>query len=690
MTAPWIKGLAVAALFTFLVPKADCGTEEPPEPNYAFWIGQAGPTGPLYTGEQQYPFLCSTYESNLGQPLIDNQDGQGSAVFPLKDGAPDYEANPVGYSENCSILTRVDYFYRATDGKFRLYDAAHPPADMSTVTVDGVQKDFLVRVEAGTLNRFLYTIAMLAPYPEAKTSPQTLDNRHWNSKLIYYLRGGVGIGHWQGEAAWHGGVWSSEREAFATMLAEGYAIATSSANETGVHYNMRLAEETALMVKEHFIATYGRPQYTIAIGGSGGGVQQYMFAQNSPGLIDAGIPLYAYPDMITQAIYVGDCNLLEQYFAEEVEADGPSSKWATWSHHQWIEGLNASDTVENVLTGEPGSTECINAWVFAEPLVLNPVFTLPDYLTGLRQYRFPQAAITAVKWTHFNDLENYYPTDARGFAKSPYDNVGVQYGLGALKSGKITKAEFLEINSCAGGWVDQEDYVMWDLLNDPFDSRNMIRDPVACREGIPSPRSVGSLEAMHAAYDSGHVFVGDVDIPLIDLRPYLEAQLDMHNSRQSFSTRQRMLDHDGDARNQVVWFTGPGDHIEDRIYEALDILDEYLTFDRRPAGFTDKCFNDAGALIASGDDVWDGILDDNPAGACTRAYPIKSSARIEAGDTLAGDLFKCALKSVDQAISDGTYGDLTFNEEEQTWLRAIFPDGVCDYRRRDVGRPVGL
>ena len=42
---------------------------------------------------------------------------------------------------------------------------------------------------------------------------------------------------------------------------------------------------------------------------------------------------------------------------------------------------------------------------------------------------------------------------------------------------------------------------------------------------------------------------------MIDWRNYLEGELDMHNSHQSFATRQRLLNYDGDASNQVVWFT---------------------------------------------------------------------------------------------------------------------------------------
>jgi hypothetical protein len=47
------------------------------------------------------------------------------------------------------------------------------------------------------------------------------------------------------------------------------------------------------------------------------------------------------------------------------------------------------------------------------------------------------------------------------------------------------------------------------------------------------------------------VFDGDIDIPIIDWRHYLEDELDMHHSHQSFAARQRMLDHGG-AGNQVI------------------------------------------------------------------------------------------------------------------------------------------
>lgn len=676
------------------VPTATPIPYTPPEvaDGYDFWIGELGPTGPLFSGEQQYPFVCTTIESNLGQPLIDNVNGIGNAVFPEVNGVPDMEGTPLGYSANCSLRTRVDYYYfSSTDSRFHAYDENNPPPDLATLTVKGKTEPFLVRVETGTLDRFIYTIAMLAPFAEVTTSPDSLDNSAWNQKLLYYFRGGVGIGHYQGFAAWAGGLSDDEHTAFSQSLAKGYAVATSTGNETGVHYNMELAHEAALMVKKHFVATYGAPLYTVGAGGSGGGVQQYLIGQNQDDgddkVLDGGLPLYSYPDMVTQTIPVGDCNLLEQYFLEDMSRNPINSKWAKWSNRAWIEGMNASDTVDNSVFDTMGSTECIEAWFFAEPLALNPQVTLPEYYEAMATYKYPASAVSSIKWTHFNDLQNIYSTDSRGFAAIPFDNEGVQYGLQALKDGNITADEFLQLNSCIGTWKEQKDYVMWNPESDPFDANNMDRDPAACLNGEPSPRRSGDIDAMNAAYNRRQVFVGDIDIPLIDIRPYLEDELDMHHSRESFAARSRMLNFDGDASNQVVWFTGPDDDFLARFNEGLALMDTWLLGDAMPSGFVDKCFDNNGNVIAEGSGVWDGILNNKAPGACTQAWPLKSSPRMVAGGKIAGDVFKCVLKSVDQALSDGTFGTVTFTPTQKTYLKKIFETGVCDYSKGDVGLP---
>lgn len=655
-----------------------------------FWVGDQGPSAATdYSGPQQQPFLCLTLESNLGQPEVDNQDGIGAPVFAV---AGDPSSGIVGYSAHCSIKTVLRYFYW-NGSNFLPFDPATqfaaPPADMKRVTVGGADMPFVIRVEAGTLNRFPYAVAMLAPQAEDSTTPQALDHSAWNRKLVYYMRGGVGIGHQQGKAMFVGGLWSEERQTIPALLAQGYAVASSAANETGVHYNLQLGGETAVMLKEHFVQTYGTPAYTVSLGISGGAVQQYVYAQNHPGLFDAGIPIQSYPDMVTQTIYVPDCNLLEQYFLEEVNAD-PASMWASWPARSLIEGLATSETEENDFSGAAGSSECINGWGTAAPLALNPTFAHPKFLPTAQALGWSADAFDDVKWTHFNDLANIYGVDSEGFAPIPWDNVGVQYGLAALNDGSIGPAEFLRINACVGSWKEQPDFVPWDMAGDPFDSRNMNRS-ATCRTdpNAPAPRRSGDVAAMQAAYSSGHVFTGKtLGIPMIDLRPYLESKLDMHNSRQAFSARARLQANGEDAANQVIWFTGSTADLPARVLDAVALLDDYLVGGHRPARFVDQCFTGGGALIASGDKAWAGVLDGGTAGACTAAYPILSSPRMVAGDSFRGDMFKCALKPLDTAFADGTYGQgVAFSEAQKQWLANIFPQGVCDYSQPDQGRP---
>ncbi|NHZ81591.1 hypothetical protein F2P44_20255 [Massilia sp. CCM 8695] len=655
-------------------------------------------TGPMFTGPQQQPFVCRTQESGLGQPLVDNQDGIGHPVFdaPGVDapgvGAPGTRV--LGYSRYCAIKPQIHYFYH-TGESFKPFDAAtgyaKPPADLKTITLNGASVPFVVRVEAGTINRFAYTIAMLAPFAGRADAAPQFDTTAWNRKLVYWLRGGVGIGHQQGTAIWFSsGMRGIERQIISRVLAQGYAVANSSGNEAGVHYNMRLAEETAMMTKERFIEAVGQPAFTIGIGGSGGAVQQYLFAQNRPGLLDAGIPVQSYPDMVTQTIPVADCPLLEQYFSDEVALD-PASAWKTWSRRALIEGSNASDTVVNPINDKPGSTECINGWQGAVPTVVNPVYKDPRYELVAQNYGYPPDVFAKVKWTHWNDLAHIYGTDSQGFAPNSIDNVGLQYGLGALLAGRIGKDEFLRINACVGSWKAPSQFVMWDSAADPFDARNMQRS-ATCRDpaGLPAPRRAGELSAMHAAYTSGHVFTGQrLGIPMIDVRPYLEPVLNMHNARQAFSVRARLLDANRAAANkQVIWFTTPAADQPAHVIDALGVLDRYLSTGSAPAQFADACFDASGAVIAAGASVWDGILNQQPKGACSAAFPVYASPRMVAGDAVKGDIFKCKLKPVAAALRDGTYPEAArFSARDKEWLERIFPQGVCDYRFGDQGRP---
>jgi hypothetical protein len=146
-------------------------------------------TGPIFSGPHQHPFVCTTQRFGLGQPLVDN-DSVGMPVY----GA---ENQIVGHSKDCSAETLVQYVYRSTEGGFKPYilGGERPPDLAQTTTIDGKTVDFVVRWERGTINRFIYSLAMLAPFD---TSPNDLDRTAWNGKLIYHFQGGVAIGHTQG------------------------------------------------------------------------------------------------------------------------------------------------------------------------------------------------------------------------------------------------------------------------------------------------------------------------------------------------------------------------------------------------------------------------------------------------------------------------------------------------------------
>jgi hypothetical protein len=649
-------------------------------------------SGPIFSGPQQYPFVCSSVLEWGVQPLVDHQEEWG---FPVLDESGDI----AGYSKDCSIEPFVEYQYRTTQGEYlAMPDDGSRPSDMATATLsDGRQVDFVIRWERGTINRFLYSYAVLADPANRSASALDPGTVNWNGRLLYHFEGGVGVGHFQGRV-------NAGRARLPEALAQGYAVAYSSGNRTGEHYNLQVGGETALMVKEHFIKRFGEPLYTVAIGGSGGAIQQYVYQQNHPGLIDAGVPQYSYPDMVTQTIHVGDCELLEHYM-DVTDRDNP--KWQITNNRSMLMGFNSTDAVPDPLAdikrqlgyaSAPGSNECIPAWRGLTPLSMNPHYGQVREQDKMH----PPGIMDSVQWTHYDDLKNIYGLDANGQARVPWDNVGVQYGLQALTEGNITPEEFLDLNARIGGWKHPSEMVQegFPFLGepsaenfDPWSRRNMNLSST----DVPAPRTQGDIQAINALYQSGMVFDGQLDIPIVDWRHYLEEELDMHNSHQSFSARQRIANRMGNADNQLIWFTDARpERSYDQTMQALDVLHDWVmniqanpgagVAGNRPASAVDACFATDGSLIADGNDVWSGVLDNAAPGACTQVFPLYSTSRIVAGGPIEGSVFKCALKPLDVALSDGTYGSWVPGSTEIEQLRAIFPEGVCDYSQADQGR----
>jgi hypothetical protein len=444
-----------------------------------------------------------------------------------------------------------------------------------------------------------------------------------------------------------------------------------------------------------------------------------MLTQNQPGILDALLPVQSYPDMVTQTIHVGDCELLEHYMDV---TDRANPKWRVTKNRSWLVGLNAEEGFARVndalaplkqalgYSTAIGSTECVPGWRGLSPLTMNKWYGQ----AANQQLYEPQSAIAAIRWTHWDDVRNYYGVDANGAARATWDNVGVQYGLASLKAGLITGAEFVDLNLKVGGWKHPDQFVQEGFpffgtgsievqkaltlpgYFDPWSRRNINLSPA---DGLPAPRTAGDPAAQRAAYTSGHVYSGQLARPTIDHRQYMERELDMHNVHQSFAARQRVLAKMGNSDAMVIWFTDtqPGVAKASQSLDAIAVMDAWMANIRanpgkslretRPARAVDSCFDVQGQLIYAGDDAWDGILDNKPAGVCTQRFPLYRTSRIVAGAPIQGSIYRCALKSVDQAVADGTYGSWLPTATQLSQLKSVFPSGVCDYSRPDQARP---
>lgn len=656
----------------------------------------SGGVGPIdYSlGPLQYPFACETEESFLGPPLVDNQEGIGTPVYQNDE--------LIGHSKDCLIETHAEYYFKppGSDRLLRLLPDT-PLEDVEYIEINNHMVPFVVRVERGTINRFIYVIAVLA---DPSDPLDRVSAELWNDKLIYYFRGGVGIGKRQGAARA-----SSATRRRIPELAAGYAVAYSSGTRTSVHYNVWLAANTAAMVKQQFVSLYGEPEYTVGIGESGGAVQQLLIAQNEPGLLDALVPVYAYPDMVTQSIWALDCELLEYYF--DITARD-QQRWRKQEERTLIEGMAADSDAANLfnrfdfwsrlaqgrLPRQPGgATECAVGWRGLTPLTNNPTYTN-------HRYRYARPLLREGRWSHWHDLKEFYGVDEGGYAYRTYDNVGVQYGLVALRSGAISASEFLHLNANIGSWKPphqnrQERYWLVSRHGGLRDLRiwsdhNMVKTPggatpldafrAASETRIAvAPRSVGHLGAIAAAYHSGHVFLGMIDVPVIDVRHYLDDQLNMHHSFASLALRLRLLKANGHSDNHLIWVAEPP---FDPTTLALATIDAWL-IDGKPHDASDRCLDAEGGLIASGDNVWNGSWNGLDRGACLQRFPAFQSPRDAAGGPLTGDIFKCHLKTVNLALGDGTYGEVDM-QPYAYHLAQVFPDGVCDFTQGDAGRPV--
>jgi hypothetical protein len=204
---------------------------------------------------------------------------------------------------------------------------------------------------------------------------------------------------------------------------------------------------------------------------------------------------------------------------------------------------------------------------------------------------------------------------------------------------------------------------------------------------------VADPKALKRVYDSGLVTSfkeGLSHTPIIDLRTYTDLVNDIHTRFWSFTNRQRLIEANGNADNQVMLTSGLTTPASANVQGiALDGMDAWLTaigndhgfasartkvLRDKPADLVDGCFTGTGARINE-PQVY------QAAGQCNTLYPAFADTRMSAGAPLAENILKCQLTPIDWA----SYA-VTFTADQQARLQAVFSTGVCDYTKRGVGQ----
>src|SRR6266404_1015147 len=519
------------------------------------------------------------------------------------------------------------------------------PADLARTTTSlGVTVNYIVRIETGTINRAIYQISILhdplaGPVPDPWTS-----TAGWNGRLLYSYGGGAKAGYHQGRST--GGVLSAASGG--DVLALGYAMAASSLNVFGNSADDVLSAETTMMVREHFIERYGVPRYTLGTGSSGGSMQLHSINQNYPGMMQGFAARNSFAELLTFGIPLSDCALLERAFdtsslAWSLDQKTAVGGWGTWRHCINNRTWNAGYKPNGAVTDNAGCDVGIPPALIYDP-VTNP---------------------GGARCTWHDNLVNVFGRDrATGFARRSLDNVGVQYGLKAFNAGQIDAEQFLDLNARVGGYdIDGN---------------------------IVGAREVADRKALSIAYRTGRLDSGAgglADLPIIHFRPWRDDIGDVHDAIRSHSFRARLIATNGNADNHVNMVcsnvgTGSGrlDLIEVMAIRLIDQWVENVVNDtgdgsaaakvvrNKPAGLVDACFTVTGERIT------------DPA-TCARMYPVHGNPRLAAGEPLAQDVLKCRLKKVDAR----SYAR-PLTADQLASLKAIFPQGVCDYSRRGVNQ----
>ena len=577
--------------------------------------------GPVFSGPQVQPWVCQTAGSTGGR------GGPGGG----RGGVPSPPLGPAVDAE-CNAPTVFFYVYRTTGNQFAAYDPAKPrPADMATTTTDaGVTVDYIVRIERGTMDRGIHEIAVL--YDPAKPWTPWERQPQWNGKLYIPFGAGCEFSHSQGNPG------SVQND---MALSRGFMVASSSNTQYGTHCNDVLSAETVMMLKEHITETYGEIRYTMSTGGSGGAHQQNLLSSDYPGLLQGIMPSQHFQDTWTPYREFADCGLLARFYAGQVTAGTPwteTQKARTDGHAtaSICEGPVSTFMASRTFTylGPAVSQGCAeNPWTWSPANPTGVRCTLQDYQEAVFGKRAPDA------------------NDPVGYARRPLDNVGLQYGLVALKNGDITPQMFVDLNAGIGCYD----------INSVWQSQRCRADPGAVK----------------IAYSSGRITNGKqmAKVAMIDLRDNDDRE--EHYNFRTYVTRARLLKANGTTANQAIWRGTDGGARNGAL--AFDTMNAWLTAiegDKRNGTLEQKVIQDRPVLAV--DTCFEGTTPVDAA-KCDAVYHTFTDTRVAAGEPTASDIMKCQLKPLNRADYS-----VAFTAQQWAKLQSTFPGGVCDYSKPGV------
>lgn len=602
--------------------------------------------GPIFSGPQVQPWVCATPTAQPATTTTPATNGSGlptAAIDAQCNAATNFKLYYRSTAENCAAMPRRG------SSCFKPFDPSAPlPEDLAETTTDrGERVKYIVRVERGVINRGIYDIAVLfdpaAPWQPYAPQPA------WNHKLLWSFGGSTGTPYKQypPNSSWQ----------IDYALARGFMVGVSAHTDQALNSNHVVASETLMMAKEHIVESYGEIRYTLGTGCSGGSIMQLQIASLYPGLLNGLQPSCTYPDSYSTSMEVTDCVLLGNFFKSDefarltanLSEKAISAKQAAIAGHldekacpAWVNSFGSANTpgvYVNARGSKGNNCHLLDSQVYDAKAKPGGVrCSIPDYAIAI-----------------------WGAMPGSRIARRTSDNVGIEYGLAALRSGAITAEEFVVLNEKIGGS---------DVDTRPTNAR-MVADP----------------EALKIAYAAG--IISDArqlaKVPIIDLRGNDNSGI--HMNWRAFAVRDRLDHANGQHDNQVIWRFGPNLLPPSQlVVEAFLTMDRWLAnmeadqgeasqqqkvLDNKPAEAFDFCY--------IGEDYTKKVSD---FAICDAEPALKyyASPRQVAGGPLSEDILKCQLKPRQRSDYSSEFTDGQWSR-----LSKVFPDGVCDWSKPGVG-----